>query len=77
VVDSGSPVTGFRAKDEMKAYLKRRRDTFTRTLVYRIDGEATWAFFEFGVVEASVPGSACGEPENSRKTRFSCWELNI
>ena len=39
MVDSGSLVTGFTAKDEMKAYLKRRRDTFTRPLVYRIDGD--------------------------------------
>ena len=35
----GSPVNAFTTKHEMKAYLKRRRDTFTRPLVYRIDGD--------------------------------------
>jgi hypothetical protein len=39
VVDAGSPVTAFTTKDEMKAYLKRRRGTFARPLVYRIDGD--------------------------------------
>jgi hypothetical protein len=39
VTDAGSPVTAFTTKDEMKAYLKRRRGAFNRPLVYRIDGE--------------------------------------
>jgi hypothetical protein len=39
VTDAGSPVTAFTTKDEMKAYLKRRRGTLNRPLVYRIDGE--------------------------------------
>ena len=39
VTDAGSPVTAFTTKDEMKAYLKRRLNTFNRALVYRIDGE--------------------------------------
>jgi hypothetical protein len=37
VVDSGSPVTAFTDKDDLKAYLKRMRGTFNRPLVYRID----------------------------------------
>jgi hypothetical protein len=37
VVDSGRPVTAFTDKDDLKAYLKRMRDTFNRPLVYRID----------------------------------------
>jgi hypothetical protein len=32
-------VAAFTAKDEMKAYLKRRRGTFTRPLVYKIRGD--------------------------------------
>ena len=36
VVDSGSPVTEFTDKDALKAYLKRKRGTFNRPLVYRI-----------------------------------------
>jgi hypothetical protein len=38
-VDVGTPVAAFTTKDEMKAYLKRRRGAFNRPLVYRIDGE--------------------------------------
>jgi hypothetical protein len=37
VVDSGSPVTAFTDKDDLKAYLRRMRDTLNRPLVYRID----------------------------------------
>jgi hypothetical protein len=32
-------VTAFTTKDDMKAFLKRRRGTLNRPLVYRIDGE--------------------------------------
>ena len=39
VTDAGKPVTAFTAKEEMKAFLKRRRGTLNRPLVYRIDGE--------------------------------------
>jgi len=39
VVDSGSPLTAFTTKNEMKAYLKRKLNTSNRPLVYRIDGE--------------------------------------
>jgi hypothetical protein len=39
VVDSGSPLTAFTTKNEMKAYLRRRLNTFNRPLIYRIDGE--------------------------------------
>jgi hypothetical protein len=39
VTDAGSPVTAFTTKDEMKAYLRLRLNTFNRALVYRIDGE--------------------------------------
>jgi hypothetical protein len=39
VVDAGKPVTAFTAKHEMKAFLKLKRDTFDRPLVYRIDGD--------------------------------------
>jgi hypothetical protein len=38
VTDAGGPVTAFRTKDEMKAYLKRMRDTFTRHNRYRAGG---------------------------------------
>jgi hypothetical protein len=38
VMDPGSPVTAFTTKDEMKAFLKRRRDTFNRPLVNRRRG---------------------------------------
>jgi hypothetical protein len=37
VIDAGRPVTAFTDKDDLKAYLKRMRDTFNRPLVYRID----------------------------------------
>jgi hypothetical protein len=40
VVDSGRPVTAFRDKEDLKAYWKRMRDTFNRSLVYRIDDGA-------------------------------------
>jgi hypothetical protein len=30
VTDAGSPVTAFTTKQEMKAYLKRKRDTFSQ-----------------------------------------------
>jgi len=36
VVESSSPVTEFTDKDALKAYLKRKRGTFNRPLVYRI-----------------------------------------
>jgi hypothetical protein len=36
VVDSGRPVTAFTDKEDLKAYLRRMRDTFNRPLVYRI-----------------------------------------
>jgi hypothetical protein len=39
VTNAGSPVTAFTTKDEIKAYLKRRRGALSRPLVYRIDGE--------------------------------------
>jgi hypothetical protein len=39
MADAGSPVAAFAARHELKAYLQRRRDAFTRPLVYRIDGE--------------------------------------
>jgi hypothetical protein len=39
VTDAGSPVTAFTTKADMKAYLKCMRGTFTRPLVYRIDGD--------------------------------------
>jgi hypothetical protein len=39
VTDAGNPVTAFTTKNEMKAYLKHRRGTFNRPLVYRIDGD--------------------------------------
>jgi len=39
VTDAGKPVTAFTTKDDMKAFLKRRRGTLNRPLVYRIDGE--------------------------------------
>jgi hypothetical protein len=39
VTDSGKPATAFTTKDEMKAFLKRRRGTLNRPWVYRIDGE--------------------------------------
>jgi hypothetical protein len=39
VTDAGKPVTAFTTKDDMKAFLKLRRDTLNRPLVYRIDGE--------------------------------------
>jgi hypothetical protein len=39
VMDAGSPKAAFTTKDEMKAYLKRRRGTLNRSLVYKIDGE--------------------------------------
>jgi hypothetical protein len=38
VVDNGNPVTTFTDQDDLKAYLRRRRGTFVRPLVYRIDG---------------------------------------
>jgi hypothetical protein len=37
VVDSRRPVTAFTDTNDLKAYLKRMRDTFNRPLVYRID----------------------------------------
>jgi hypothetical protein len=39
VTDAGKPVTAFTTKDQMKAYLKRRRGALNKPLVYRIDGE--------------------------------------
>jgi hypothetical protein len=39
VTAAGKPVTAFTTKDDMKAFLKRRRGTLNRRLVYRIDGE--------------------------------------
>jgi hypothetical protein len=39
VTDAGKPLTAFTTKDEMKAYIKRRRGTLNRPFVYRIDGE--------------------------------------
>ena len=33
VMDAGSPMAAFTTKDEMKAYLKRRRGTLNRSLV--------------------------------------------
>jgi hypothetical protein len=39
VTDAGSPVTAFTANDDMEAYLKRRRVTFTRPLIYKIRGD--------------------------------------
>ena len=39
VTDAGNPVTAFTAKDEMAAYLRRRRSTFTKPLVYKIRGD--------------------------------------
>jgi hypothetical protein len=38
VTDAGNPVTAFTAEDEMKAYLRRRRGTFTMPLIYKIRG---------------------------------------
>ena len=37
VMDAGSPVAAFTAQHEMKAYLKRRLDTFTNALVYTFE----------------------------------------
>jgi hypothetical protein len=34
VMDAGSPVAAFTVQHEMKAYLKRRLETFTNPLVY-------------------------------------------
>jgi hypothetical protein len=39
VTDAGKPVTAFTTTDDMKAFLKRRRGTLSRPLVYRIDSE--------------------------------------
>jgi hypothetical protein len=39
VIDAGTPVAAFTAKEEMKAFLRRTRGTFNRPLVYRIDGD--------------------------------------
>jgi hypothetical protein len=39
VTDAGSPVTAFMAKDEPKAYLRCKRGTFTRPLIYKIHGD--------------------------------------
>jgi hypothetical protein len=39
VTDAGKPVTAFTTKDEMKAYLKRRRGALNRPLIYRIHRE--------------------------------------
>ena len=37
VIDSGRSVTAFTDKEDLKAYLKRKRGIFNRLLVYRID----------------------------------------
>jgi hypothetical protein len=34
VMDAGSPVAAFTVQHQMKAYLKRRLETFTNPLVY-------------------------------------------
>jgi hypothetical protein len=39
VMNAGTPVAAFITKDDMKAFLKRRRGTLNSPLVYRIDGE--------------------------------------
>jgi hypothetical protein len=39
VMDLGSPVAAFTRKDEMRTYLRRRHDTFTKPLVYTFGGE--------------------------------------
>jgi hypothetical protein len=34
VMDAGTPVAAFKARHELKAYLRRRLDTFSNPLVY-------------------------------------------
>ena len=41
VMDAGSSMTAFTSKYELKAYLRRRLDTFTNPLVYTFCGEDT------------------------------------
>jgi hypothetical protein len=39
VMDAGTPVAAFTAKQKMKAYVRRRLDAFINPLVYTFGGE--------------------------------------